>query len=150
MQQLNPNNVPENLRDLTALAEKWGIAADTARHRRAEMATDAELAEISVLLRGRHRQIEDWLYSFEPDDKVSTEAVAFQSLLVFEMEECEGPGIHGWLGYALLVWNETPTPEAEVRLRAAYENMKSATQKTGVRLYDDEFAEAEAILSRAR
>ena len=46
--------VPEGLRDLVPLAQRWGVTCDVTRHDVAAKARDAELAELSEGLRGRY------------------------------------------------------------------------------------------------
>ena len=145
MPRLRYDLVPEGLRDLIPLAERWGEPADTRRHRLMEAASDEQLEELSSKLSGRHRLIEEWLYSFRTGEPVSPEAIAFQSLVVAELEECDGPGLRGYLDYALAAWREDPSPASAERLRDAYSYTKGAARGTGS-LFLRELREAEAIL----
>lgn len=76
---LNPNKVPEDLRDLIPLAEKWGDYDEAARNRKVERATKQERAALVRAVEPKARAIDDWLNSFgeeDPDD----EAAAFMYL----------------------------------------------------------------------
>lgn len=109
--------VPSELRDLIPLAQRWGVTCDVTRHDVAAKATDEDLADLSARLRGRHDQIVDWLYS--PGDEYSDERAAFSAMLVFESEECKGPGIPGLLDWEIRKYREQPTEERRHRLRDA-------------------------------
>ncbi len=89
-------NVPSELHDLIPLARRWGINCDITRHDAGEKVSREELAEVAALLEGRHKQIYSWLYS---DKGNSREASTFSFLLIFEMEEANGPGIPGLLDW---------------------------------------------------
>ncbi len=60
----NPKVVPENLRDLLPLAEKWGIADDIIRNDFQEKASDEEKKELVNALDGKWLEITEWLDSF--------------------------------------------------------------------------------------
>lgn len=123
--KLRPGAVPEELRDLIPLAEAWGVRCDVTRHDVAAQATSQEFAAVASTLAGRHDAIVDWLYSFG-DTPVSDEAAVFQSLLILELEECDGPGIPGYLEWAWKKHQLAPSAETLRRLRDAYQFAKDA------------------------
>jgi len=114
--------VPAELHDLIPLARRWGISCDVTRHDAAEKATGAEIAEVGRILQGRHTQIYRWLYT---EVSVSDEAGAFQSLLVFEMEEADGPGIPGLLDWRVQEFKREPSEQNRELLQAAYKEVQS-------------------------
>ncbi len=59
--------MPQNLRDLVALAYKWGIGDDAARSEFEETASDEEKERFRATLTGRTRQVTEWLDSFPAD-----------------------------------------------------------------------------------
>jgi len=115
--------VPKELHDLIPLARRWGISCDVTRHDAAEKASKAELAEVARLLSGRHTQVYRWYYSHWPSPSV--EACAFSDLLVFEMEEVDGPGIPGLLHWRIQEFKRDPSEENRGLLRSAYEYFQS-------------------------
>ncbi|MBN2498043.1 MAG: hypothetical protein JXR96_25860 [Deltaproteobacteria bacterium] len=115
---LRDERVPDRLRDLLPLARRWGVTCDVTRHDVADKASRAELAELAAGLRGRHCEIEDWLYS--PDDGSDDERAAFQAMVVLEAEACDGPGLAGLLGWAIRWYRDRPCAERRERLAAAY------------------------------
>jgi hypothetical protein len=119
---LRPEAVPENLRDLVPLAERWGVTCDVTRHDVAEKANEEELAALAAALRGRHGEIVDFLYSTEPTHQ-SDEQSAFQAMLVLELEELEGPGIPGWLEWAITRYVQHPSDERREVLAGVYQQM---------------------------
>jgi hypothetical protein len=122
--KLREDVVPEGLRDLVPLARRWGVTCDVTRHDVAAKATDGELAALAANLKGRHHEIEDWLYS--PDDGLSgDERAAFQAMVVLEMEECDGPGLAGLLDWAIRWYNDHPSPERYQRLAQAVDQVRS-------------------------
>ena len=136
--KLDSAQVPPELHDLIPLAARWGITCDITRHDAGEKASREELAEVAALLRGRHKQIYSWLYS---DNGNSGEAVTFQALLVFEMEEADGPGIPGLLDWRIQEFKEQPNEATRGKLREALETAKSWGWS------HQEIAEADAILA---
>jgi len=120
--RLRPEAVPENIRDLVPLAERWGVTCDVTRHDVAGKARDEELAALATALRGRHADIVDFLYSSEPASS-SEEQAAFQAMLVFELEELGGPGIPGWLDWAIRRYREEPSEDRYATLAQAYQQM---------------------------
>ena len=72
----DPNVVPENLRDILPLAEKWGIADDIFREDYQDKASAEEKQELVNALDGRWIDITKWLDSFGTD-LMPTEAALF-------------------------------------------------------------------------
>ena len=148
-QVLRPSMVPEPLRDLIPTAERWGVTCDVTRHEVAEHATEAELQEIREALKGRHAAIHDFLYSDQQDDRVP-EVSAFQALLVFELEECEGPGIPGELEYWLSKHQQNASPMHRERVESAYHaRMAFLTRPSDRKFYEAQLSEAERIIGRS-
>jgi hypothetical protein len=114
--------VPEHIRDLIPLAERWGITCDVTRHDVAAKATDEELANLARRLQGRHDDIVDFLYSADVGGSESEKAV-FQAMLILELEECDGPGIPGLLEWAMRRHQASLTGETRSRLSEAYSQM---------------------------
>jgi len=75
--KLNPNNVPDDLSDLTMLAEKWGIGDDIIRDDFLKKASQSEKEELKNRLTGRLERIDEWLNSFTDSMEMSDEAAAF-------------------------------------------------------------------------
>ena len=139
--------IPPSLRDLVPLVEKWGRVADTTRHAAAESATNSELRKVSEALAGRHREIEDWLYSFDQGEPLTDEAAAFQSLVLFELEECGGPGLRGWLEYSVAVAQEEPSAANLKRLGQAYRYTQRSAQALGDhKVWGEQLRAAEKLL----
>jgi hypothetical protein len=63
--KIDPSNVPEHLRDLIPMAEKWGIGDDIIRCDFEKKASAEEKEEFREALRGRTDQVTAWLDSFE-------------------------------------------------------------------------------------
>jgi hypothetical protein len=116
--RLDASNVPEPLRDLVPLVQRFGIGCDATRHDFAEKMSNADREELKEALAGRHGQIEDFLYvsppTMKPSGAISTEQHAFQATLILEMEECDGPGIAGYLDYAIRKVKEDHYPSGEI------------------------------------
>jgi len=79
--RLNPVNVPDSLRDLIPMAEKWGIGDDVIRYDFEEKASQADKDEFRNRLRGRTAAVTAWLDSYRPDKPMSEEAAAFMYML---------------------------------------------------------------------
>jgi hypothetical protein len=77
---LNPENIPEEIRDLTSLAEKWGIGDDVIRNDMHFKVSDDEKQALKSTLNGRTQFINQWLDSFV-NGKMSNEAAAFMYML---------------------------------------------------------------------
>jgi hypothetical protein len=95
--KLDPTTVPPNLQDLIPFAQRWGVLCDITRHDVADKASPTELAKLSDALRGRHKDINDWLNSLprEPKKPWPDAAYHFMAMCVLEMEELKGPGLAG-------------------------------------------------------
>ena len=74
--QLDASKVPEDLRSLVPLAERWGIGDDVDRNAKVEKATDAERAELKNAIDPVSTRITAWLDSF-PSGAMTDEAAAF-------------------------------------------------------------------------
>lgn len=117
---LRPEAVPENIRDLVPFARRWGVTCDVTRHDVAEKASEADLAELSRVLQGRHDDIVDFLYSGELLSP-TTEQAAFSAMLVFELEELRGPGVPGYLPWAIRRYEQEASLERRAELIKAYD-----------------------------
>jgi hypothetical protein len=76
----NPAQVPDDLRDLAPLAQKWGIGDDLLRNELIDSASPAELQALRDAVLPKMDRITQWLDSFPPD-ALSPEAAAFMYLL---------------------------------------------------------------------
>lgn len=74
--QLNVNNVPEDLRHLVPLAERWGIGDDVDRNAAVDRATAADRAELERGIAASDARITAWLDSFR-QQPMTDEAAAF-------------------------------------------------------------------------
>ena len=74
--QLNANNVPEDLRHLVPLAERWGIGDDVDRNAAVDRATPAERQELERAIAPSDARITAWLDSFR-QQPMTDEAAAF-------------------------------------------------------------------------
>ena len=74
--QLDASKVPEDLRSLVPLAERWGIGDDVDRNAKVDKATDAERAELKNAIDPVSTRITAWLDSF-PSGAMTDEAAAF-------------------------------------------------------------------------
>jgi hypothetical protein len=80
---LDPLSVPENVRALTPLAERWGIVDDAERADALEAASDAELREISDSVSAAVEDLEAWLAGVESESLNPSDAyVAFTCLMM--------------------------------------------------------------------
>jgi hypothetical protein len=77
--RLDRARVPEHLRDLIPLAEKWGIGDDIIRFDFMEKSTAAEKDELLRVVGPRFHEVEAWLATAEPGD-LSEEISAFTYL----------------------------------------------------------------------
>ena len=73
---LNVNNVPEDLRHLVPLAERWGIGDDVDRNAAVDGATAADRAELERAIAPSDARITAWLDSFR-QQPMTDEAAAF-------------------------------------------------------------------------
>lgn len=87
--RLDPEAVPESLRGLVPLAERWGIGDDVDRARALERATDAEKEQLREAVDEHGAEITRWLDSFGQGTVMPDEAAAFMymQLAVEEMPE---------------------------------------------------------------
>ena len=74
--RLNANNVPDDLRHLVPLAERWGIGDDVDRNAAVDRATPVERAELERALAPSNARITAWLDSFR-QQPMTDEAAAF-------------------------------------------------------------------------
>jgi hypothetical protein len=79
--QLDPQQVPANLRDLLPLAAKWGIGDDVDRADMQAKATAQDKLELHQALKGRAMAVNDWLDSFGKG-KMPAEAAAFMYMIL--------------------------------------------------------------------
>ncbi len=82
---LDPQQVPDDLRHLVPIAERWGISDDVDRNAKVDGATPEERDELRTALRPHRERITEWLNSFQ--GQLSDEAGAFMymQLAVEEM-----------------------------------------------------------------
>ena len=88
-QRLNPEQVPEDLRHLVSLAEKWGIGDDD-RSAKVESSTPAERSELRAAITPVASSITTWLDSFGKGP-MSDEAAAFMYMQL-ALEEMPADG----------------------------------------------------------
>ncbi len=79
--EIDPEQVPEHLRDLIPMAKKWGIGDDIIRDDFEEKATEAEKKEFQDILRGRTAEVTAWLDIFKHPKPMPEEAVPFMYML---------------------------------------------------------------------
>lgn len=85
-ENLEPMKVPEPLRFLISLAEKWGVADDVAREELLETMPRAELDRIAAELQKVKTRLDEWLAGPEADSELpSREYVAFSALRMLAM-----------------------------------------------------------------
>jgi hypothetical protein len=75
--KVNPANVPNDLRPLIPLAERWGIGDDVDREAALARATQAERQKLRQAVEAHASKITEWLDSFGADEPMSDEAAAF-------------------------------------------------------------------------
>jgi hypothetical protein len=75
--KLNPAKVPNDLRPLIPLAERWGIGDDVDREAALARATKAEQQKLRQAVEAHASKITEWLDSFGADETMSDEAAAF-------------------------------------------------------------------------
>ena len=76
---LEPANVPVEIRSLLPLAMTWGIGDDAIRSDVVEAATEADKHSLASALNGKLGAIDRWIKSF-PEVSMSREAEAFMYL----------------------------------------------------------------------
>ena len=79
--RLDPEKVPEQLRDLLPLAAKWGIGDDIIREDFEQKASEGEKQELKNSLSGRTAEVTQWLDSFEIGKPMPEEAACFMYML---------------------------------------------------------------------
>lgn len=78
---LNPANVPEPLRVLIPLAQRWGIGDDLKREDLIAMAAPEELAALTIAINQYEDELDDWLAGPEADSSApSEEYIAFSAM----------------------------------------------------------------------
>ena len=82
---LDPNQVPDDLRDLLPIAQKWGIGDDIIRDDMRQKSSKVEKRELIHQLEGKTKRIIDWLDTFD-DDEFIPESTAFLYLLLCHEE----------------------------------------------------------------
>ena len=78
--EIDPANVPEDLRDLIPIAEQWGIGDDVIRSDYGGSAPDEEKARFKSAMTGRTTRVTEWLDSFGTE-LMSEEAGVFMYML---------------------------------------------------------------------
>lgn len=79
--EIDASSVPEHLRDLIPMAEKWGIGDDIIRGDYVEKATEEDKQQFAARLKGRTFTVEVWVHSFE-SGQMSEAAVHFMYMLI--------------------------------------------------------------------
>ena len=78
---IDPMQVPKNLRDLIPMAEKWGVGDDIIRSDIEKKASDTEKEAFQSKLKGRTKQVTDWLDSYGAEQPMPEEAAHFMYML---------------------------------------------------------------------
>jgi hypothetical protein len=79
--KIDPMQVPENLCDLIPMAEKWGVGDDIISSDIEEKASDTEKEAFRAKLKGRTKQVTDWLDSYGAEQPMPEEAAHFMYML---------------------------------------------------------------------
>jgi len=79
--KIDPMKVPENLRDLIPMAEKWGVGDDIIRSDIEKNASDTEKEAFRSKLKGRTKQVNDWLDSYGEKQTMPEDAAHFMYML---------------------------------------------------------------------
>jgi hypothetical protein len=66
-------------------------------------------------------------------------------MVVMEMEECAGPGLRGFLNWALVKYRQSPSEENRARLQRAYEELVEVVGPAGG-VFSEALAEARRLL----
>ena len=80
--KLDPEKVPQELRDLVPLAEKWGIGDDIMRYDFGIKASMEEKQELSDKFNNRHELIRNWLNEFGDAKLMTDEAAAYMYMAI--------------------------------------------------------------------
>ena len=83
---MDPSKVPENLRDLIYLAEKWGIDDDIIRDDFVNKSTYTEKQELKDKLKGRTEEINQWIDTFADGKDLPKTAAHFMYMLCAQEE----------------------------------------------------------------
>ena len=78
--EIDPANVPEDLRDLIPIARQWGIGDDVIRGDYGDSASEEERQRFKAALTGRTARVTEWLDSFGTE-LMSEEAGVFMYML---------------------------------------------------------------------
>ena len=78
---ISPERVPQNLRDLIPIAEKWGINDDIIRDDFEENASQEDKDDFVAALKGRTKDVTRWLDSLAEGQPMSDEAAHFMFML---------------------------------------------------------------------
>ena len=78
--EIDPANVPEDLRDLIPIAEAWGIGDDVIRGDHGESASPEQKERFKAALTGRTARVTEWLDAFGTEP-MSEEAGVFMYML---------------------------------------------------------------------
>jgi hypothetical protein len=117
---LDDTKIPDGLRHLVPLAQRWGITCDVTRHDAARLATDAELISLREQLKGTHSLYEDWSFgALDSFASRSTENSVFGAMYRFETEAAGGPGFGSRLDWAIRRFQGSPDTENRDRLQSA-------------------------------
>jgi hypothetical protein len=81
-EEIDAAQVPEHLRDLIPMAQKWGIGDDIIRSDCEDKSTEKERTEFQKVLRGRTEEVESWLDSAPPGEFPNDQAVPFMYMLL--------------------------------------------------------------------
>jgi hypothetical protein len=84
--RIDSSEVPENLRNLIYLAEKWGIDDDIIRDDFENKSTAAEKQELQDKLKGRTKEVNQWLDTFANGNALSESAAHFMYMLLAHEE----------------------------------------------------------------
>ena len=79
--KIDPLKVPENLRDLISMAEKWGVGDDIIRSDIEDKASDMEKITFQKSLKDRTKHINSWLDSYDKNHAMPKEATHFMYML---------------------------------------------------------------------
>jgi hypothetical protein len=79
--KLNTENIPESLRALIPLAERWGISDDSERIELIERAIAADRAELKMIVGKCDDELDKWLAGTEASgQEFSNEYIAFSAM----------------------------------------------------------------------
>ena len=90
---IEQTRVPERLRDLIPMAEKWGIGDDIIRNDFEQKTTEAERSEFQNALRGRTADVTAWLDSFDNDLESSNLMTEEAGYFMYMLEALDESGL---------------------------------------------------------